>query len=123
MATVIITKQPTSVTVIPGQNTTFSVTASADFASPTYKYQWKLGGANISGATDSAYFIDPIAANNGNSYTVSVSALSGTSLQATVLSNAAVLTVTAESSPFDTFAVYPETGAERFKRLRHLGYV
>jgi len=124
MATVILTTNPTSVTVVPGQNTTFSAVASADFAPASYQYQWKLNGADISGATNSSYFIDPVIGNNGNRYTVVVSALSGSTVVATVGSSPdAVLTVLAESSPFDKFAVYPETGEERFKRLRHLGYV
>lgn len=123
MANVILTSQPTSLTAVPGQNSTFSVVASANFSSATYSYQWKVNTVNISGATSSSYTIDPVIGDNGKLFTVSVSALSGAVAQATVLSNAAILTVTAESSPFDKFAVYPETGKERFLRLRNLGYV
>jgi hypothetical protein len=125
MPSVIITSQPTSVSVVPGQNTMFSATPSADFAPAIYSYQWKKNGSNISGATSSSYFIEPLLVDNGSSFTVSVSALSGSPLQsvATILSNAAVLTVAADSSLFAKFAIYPESGKERFTRLRNLGYV
>lgn len=123
MASIIITSQPASLTAVPGQNTTFSVTPSADFTSASYSYQWKVNTVDIAGATNSTYFIDPVVGDNGKSFTVSVSALSGSALQATALSDAAVLTVVAESGPFDKFALYPETGKERFLRLRNLGYV
>jgi len=124
MASVILTSQPVSLTAVPGQNITFSVTPSADFAPVSYLYQWKLNTVNIAGATNSTYFIDPVIGDSGKSYTVSVSALSGASLQATVLSNpATVLTVVAETSIFAKFARYPESGEERFRRLRNLGYV
>ena len=123
MANVIITTQPAAATAVPGQNTTFSVVASSDFTPVTYQYQWKKGGSDITGATSSSYTIDPTSANNGNQFAVTVSALSSGSVVATVNSNNATLTVTAEATPFDKFAVYPETGKERFLRLHHLGYV
>lgn len=127
MATVIISTQPVSLSAIPGQNSTFSVTPSADFATATYAYQWKLNTVNITGANSSSYFIDPVIGDNGKSFTVAVSALSATATgifsQATVTSNAATLTVTAETIPFSNFAIYPETGKQRFLRLRNLGYV
>ena len=123
MANVIITSQPANATANPGQNTTFFVVASSDFTSVTYEYQWKNGSANISGATSSSYTIDPTSANNGNQFAVTVSALSGGSVVATAVSNNATLTITPEATPFDKFAVYPETGKERFLRLHHLGYV
>ena len=125
MPTVIITNQPASVTVVPGQNTTFSVNASADFSPATYAYQWKRGGVNIPAATTSKYFIEPVIGDNQSSFTVSVSALSGTPLQsvATVNSTTATLSVVADTDIFGKFAIYPESGKERFTRLRHLGYV
>lgn len=125
MANIIITTQPAAVSVVPGQNVTFSVVASANFASPSYAYRWAANTVNIAGATSSSYEIDPVIGDNSKSFTVSVSALSGSPLQAvaTVVSNAAVLTVAAEASPFDKFAIYPETGKERFLRLHNLGYL
>ena len=125
MANVIIVSQPVAASVIPGQDVTFSVTPSADFSPVSYAYQWLNYGVDISGATSSTYFIDPVIGNHGSVLSVSVSALSGSPLVAvaTVISVSAVLTVVAESSPFDKFALYPETGKERFARLRNLGYV
>jgi len=125
MTNIIITTQPVAASVVPGQNVTFSVTPSADFSPASYSYQWKVNTVNIAGATSSTYFIDPVLGDNSKSFTVSVSALSGSPLQAvaTVLSDAAVLTVTAETDVYAKFALYPETGKERFLRLRHLGYI
>jgi hypothetical protein len=125
MSSVIFTTQPTSLSATPGQNTTFSAVASANFSSAVYSYQWSRNSVNIVGATSSSYFIDPLLADNGSSFTVSVSALSGAPLRAvaTATSSAAVLTVLNESGIFAKFALYPESGVERFTRLRNLGYV
>jgi hypothetical protein len=128
MASVIIQTQPVSVSVVPGQDTTFSVVPSANF-SATYSYQWRLGGVPIAGATSPSYFIDPLIGDNSKSFTVSVSALSAapqlsaTVAMATVVSNAAILTVTEPNYPFSVFEKGKETGVQRFRRLRHLGYV
>ena len=125
MATVIIKNQPASVTAVPGENTTFFVIPSADFSPASYAYQWLRDNVNINGATSSSYFIDPLSADNGASFTAAVSALSGSPLTtvATVTSNPAVLTVAADAGPYQFWAVYPESGEERHTRLRHLGYV
>lgn len=129
MASVIIQTQPVSVSVVPGQDTTFSVTASANVAPVTFGYQWKVGGTPITGANSSSYFIDPLIGDNSKSFTVAVSALSAapqlsaTVAIATVASNAAVLTVTEPAYPFNIFEKGNETGVQRFRRLRHLGYV
>ena len=62
--------QPQSTNVIPGQSVTFSVTASG--TSPL-AYQWHLGGARITGATNSTYTTNAVRlAANGNVYSVSV---------------------------------------------------
>jgi hypothetical protein len=123
MATVIIKNQPSSVSAVPGQNTTFSVTPSADFSPVTYTYQWKVNGINISGATSDSYFIDPQLTDNGKRYSVSLSALSAGVVQSTVSSVSATLTVTANVGPYAFWELYPESGEERHTRLRHLGYV
>jgi len=117
MPNVVITTQPTSQTVVPGQNTTFSVTASADFSPVTYNYRWS------NNATTQSITIDPLIGNNGNTFSVTVSALSAGVLQATVNSLTATLTVQEDVKPFDTYDVGPETGRERHRRLRLLGYV
>jgi hypothetical protein len=134
MPSVILTSQPSStLSVVPNQNTSFTVAASADFAA-SYVYQWKRGASNISGATSSTYAFEPALADNSLVYTCSVSAMSATSTgtfaQATVVSTGTTLTVTADSSVYSKWvlgavaAVNPskESGKERFLRMRHLGY-
>lgn len=133
MASVIITtltpSAGTTLTDIPfGQDTTFSVVPSADFTTATYTYQWKKGGTAISGATNSLYKFDALTETLGT-YTVSVSALSATSSgifsQATVNSGNIVLSTVAEDEvkPFDTYDLGVESGRERHRRMRHLGYI
>jgi len=122
MVTANITKTPASATVVPGQNTTFSVTTSAAFTPTSYAYQWKQNGTTIAGATTSSYLIDPVIGDNGKTFSVAVSALSGGSAFSTT-SNTLTLSVLEDVTIFSKFAVYPETGEERFRRLRNLGYV
>jgi hypothetical protein len=122
MANIVITTQPQSITVVPGKDTTFTVVGSADF-NATYGYQWKLGGTPIAGATSNSYFIDPLMTNNGNVFSVSVSALSAGVSLASVNSNNATLTVQEDIPPFNVFDKGKETGRERHRRLRLLGYI
>jgi hypothetical protein len=133
MASVIIkTLTPSAGTTLSnvpfGQDTTFSVVASADFSTATYAYQWKKGGTAISGATDNSYKFDALTANLGT-YMVSVSALSangtGTWTQATVNSGNIVFASVAEDAvkPFDTYDLGVESGRERHRRMRLLGYI
>lgn len=127
MSNIIITTQPQSVAAVPGQNTTFSVVASANFSPVTYLYQWRVGTAPavaIPGATNSTYFIDPVLADNGKTFSVLVSGLSANGVVRDVeTSSGAVLTVTADTGRFAKFARGSESGEERFKRLRNLGYI
>ncbi len=82
----VISSQPASQTISVGQTATFSVTASG---SGTLTYQWKKGGAGISGATSASYTTPAAtASDNGASFTVTVTGTSGN-----VTSNAATLTV------------------------------
>lgn len=133
MASVIInTLTPSAGTTLSnvpfGQDTTFSVVASADFLTATYAYQWNLGGSAVSGATGSSYKFDALTETLGT-YTVSVSALSATSegtvAQATVTSGSIVLASVAEDSvkPFDTYDLGTESGRERHRRMHLLGYI
>ena len=117
MANVIITSQPTSRTVVPGQNTTFTVTASADYTPVTFAYKWS------NGPTTQSFTIDPLIGDNGNTYSVSVSALSADVAVATVTSNTVTLTVNEDVNPYDDYDRGPETGRERHRRLRLLGYI
>lgn len=132
---IVLTSQPAStLSVVPNQNTTFSVAASANFNVASYSYQWKKGASNISGATSSTYFFEPSLSDNGSTFTCVVSGLSATSSgnvpQAFVISTGVTLTVTADSGPYAMHVQGPvananplkESGKERFLRLRNLGY-
>jgi hypothetical protein len=68
----VITSQPSSVTVSPGQSVTFSVTASG-----ASTYQWQLNGAPLAGATGPTLVIASAQAANSGVYTVVVSNASG----------------------------------------------
>ena len=119
MAEVIITSQPVSLTAVPGQDSTFSVTASANFSPVQFGYKWS------SGQTTQSIVIDPLIGDNGSTYSVSVSALSGSPLTAvaTVSSNVVTLTVSEDVPPYDKYDLGKETGRERHRRLRLLGYI
>lgn len=143
MPSVILTSQPTTLSVVPNQNTTLTVVASADFNSTGYTYQWKrsatagglIGAAvNISGATNPSYSFEPALVDDGFKYYCSVAALSTTSAGpnqsvATVNSTGLTLTVAADATVFARWTPKPndpnplnESGQERFRRMRNLGY-
>lgn len=131
MATVILTTQPVASTIFVGTDTTFSVVASTDISNPSYTYQWAVSTtslANIAGATTSSLTIDPNFSDSGNVYTVSVSALSSTSVglssAGSVTSTGARITVIDDPTPpYNSQDVYPESGRARHQRLWHLGYI
>ncbi|HLP01140.1 MAG TPA: immunoglobulin domain-containing protein, partial [Opitutaceae bacterium] len=85
-----ITTQPSSQTVTVGGSVSFSVAASG---TAPLSYQWKKGGANISGATSATYSIASAAAGDAGTYTVVVSNSAGSAT-----SNGATLTVNAAST-------------------------
>ena len=81
-----IVAQPASQTVNAGQTATFAVSASG---SGTLTYQWKKGGAAISGATSASYTTPATAASDsGSQFSVTVTNSIGSAT-----SNAATLTV------------------------------
>jgi len=80
-----ITAQPVNQTACAGGSATFTVAASG---SGTLTYQWRKGGANISGATAASFTINPVAAGDAGSYDVVVSSSCGSAT-----SSAATLTV------------------------------
>ena len=83
-----ITAQPASATVTTGATATFTVVASG---TAPLSYQWNLGGTAITGATSASYTTPATTlADNGSSFTVTV-----TNAQGTVTSSAAILTVQA----------------------------
>lgn len=83
--TLAIIAQPLNVTVTAGGTATFSVTA---WASPAPVYQWRVNGANISGAVNSVLTLSNTMPSDGGSYSVIVSNNSGT-----ITSSNAILTV------------------------------
>ena len=143
MASVILSTQPAStLSVVPNQNTTFTVAASANFDVTSYSYQWKrsatagglIGAAlDITGATSSSYKFEPASADNGFKYYCVVTATGVEDEEpatATVNTTGIALTVATDGSIFSAHvkgavaAVNPskESGQERFRRIRHLGY-
>ncbi len=85
-----ITQQPQSLTVRPGSNVSFSVTASGSALS----YRWRKNSNSIPGATTSSYTITNAQAADAGSYSVVVSNAVGS-----VSSTGAVLTVLVITRP------------------------
>lgn len=86
-----IATQPTSQTVSPGANVSFSVVA--DSATPL-SYQWKKNGSDVVGATSSILSFPSVLESDAGNYTVVVTNSAGS-----VTSNVAVLTVNAVVVP------------------------
>jgi hypothetical protein len=81
-----ITSSPQSITAIPGQSATFTVSASG--TSPL-TYQWQRGGSDIAGATQASYTLPSVSASDsGAVFTATVSNTFGS-----VTSSGATLTV------------------------------
>jgi hypothetical protein len=128
--------QPQSQSAVPGQDTTFTVQASSNDVpalSARYTYQWStiVGSvtSTIPDATSTSYVFDPLLGNNGNRFVAVATFLSGaggnpSTFVSRVTSNQAILTVAEDGTyPFNLFDLGSETGQERHRRLRHLGYV
>jgi hypothetical protein len=88
-----IVSQPRSQTVIAGQSASFSVSATG--TAPLH-FQWRKNGANIAGATASAYTLANAQPANAGQYTVAVSNNGGvaTSAPATLAVNYTLLVTT-----------------------------
>jgi len=99
----VITDQPDNVTVPAGQTATFLVSATG---TAPLAYQWRKNGANIAGATASAYTISAVQASDAGNYQVVVSNAAGS-----VVSETATLTVTAFNAPPTASITAPATGA------------
>jgi streptogramin lyase len=80
-----ITLEPQSQTVNAGTSVTFTVAATG---SPAPAYQWQIGGASISGATNAALTLTNVQSTVAGGYTVIVTNTAGS-----VASDAATLTV------------------------------
>src|SRR2546426_1405702 len=70
----VITQQPASQTARLGGTATFTVQASG--TSPLV-FQWRKNGVNVPGATGSSLTLTGVAAEDGGSYTVAISDLTG----------------------------------------------
>ncbi len=86
--TLTITAQPQGLTVNPGTNVTFSVTASGVVP---LTYQWSLNASNILGATNSSLTLSNVQVSDAGSYSVLVSNNFGT----VTSSNAALVVIQA----------------------------
>ena len=81
----VITSHPQALTKSPGEDATFSVTATG---AATLTYQWRKGGSNISGATSASYTIASVQESDEGSFDCVVTNSAGAAT-----SNAATLTV------------------------------
>ena len=134
MPSVILTSQPgATLSVVPNQNTTLTVAASADYNVVSYSYQWKRAGSNVTGATNASYTFEPALADNGLTYTCVVSGLSATGTgnvaQTSRVSTGVALSVAADATTFARWTPkandpnpLKESGPERFRRMRNLGF-
>lgn len=128
-----ISVQPQTQSAFIGQNTTFTVQGSTSLnpLSAGFTYAWfTSSGTTVTnvipaGASNTSYEIDPQLSQSGLGVFATVNCLSGAPLtfQTTLTSNLAILTVTEDSAPFDTYDVWPESGKERHRRLHLLGYI
>jgi len=84
-STVTITSQPQNVTVVAGNNASFSVGASG---SGTLTYQWRFNGTNLPGQTSSTLSLLNVQPVNAGPYAVNVTDANGS-----MLSSNATLTV------------------------------
>lgn len=88
----IITSQPQSQTVAPGQAATFSVSGTGTMP---FSFQWQRNGVNIPGANGASYTLPNVSrSDNGARFRVVVSNAFGS-----VTSNEATLTVIANKAP------------------------
>lgn len=70
LAAPVILQQPQSITCFPDSfNKSFTVVVTGD---PSFTYQWKLNGVNISGANDSTYTIPVVEAGDAGTYVCAI---------------------------------------------------
>lgn len=124
MATIFTRNLASLSSTIPGRDITFAVTASSNYlpSDVSYRYQWQVNSTNVTGAVFNSYTIDPLMTDNGKKYLCTVVALSNSVIKDTVNSVEVTLEVHEDVAPFDRFDFGKETGRERHRRMRHLGY-
>jgi hypothetical protein len=131
MADFIISTQPQSVTAVPGQDSTFTVLGSTNYSPLTsiaFDYQWYVDDVLISNAESASYTIDPLIEDSGKEFFATVTVLSGDeepleTYVTRLTSGTVTLTVEEDVAPFDVYDRGSETGRERHRRLRLLGYI
>lgn len=126
MATIFTRNLASLSSTIPGRDITFAVTASSDYlpSDVSYQYQWQVNSAPVTGAVFNSYTIDPLMTDNGKTFSCTVTPLSNSVVQTLEIINSVTLTleVHEDVAPFDRFDFGKETGRERHRRMRHLGY-
>lgn len=100
----VITVPPQNLTVTVGASATFSVTANG---SPSPTYQWRFNDMDIPGATGSSYTKAEVQLADAGDYTVVIS-----NIVATILSEAATLTVTPAAPQIDSIVLLPSGQAQ-----------
>jgi glucose/arabinose dehydrogenase len=91
-----LASQPESLTVLPGQPATFTVSATG---TPSLRYQWQRDGSDLAGQTASSLTLAPVKlSDSGARFRVRVSNDFGS-----VLSNEATVTVRNNTAPAATF--------------------
>ncbi len=89
----LITSQPVDLNLTPGLTATFSVAATGP---GPLRYQWRINGTNIPGATNASLVLGPVTAANQGVYSVLVSNGSGASLSAGAVLTVYALAVTGQ---------------------------
>ena len=119
-----------TVTAVPFQDITLTVAPSANFSATRYLYQWAQGGVNIGGAITSSYKFDASTTPGHTSFSCAVSGLSGANGSTFVYSETTpnmIVTVIGDTSIFARHLPkganqLKESGFERFRRIRNMGY-
>jgi hypothetical protein len=96
-----ITAQPQGLTATAGSNVTFSVTATG---TAPLSYLWRFNGANISGASDSAYTRNNVQSADAGDYSVLVSNVAGSATG----SNATLTVVQPIELHMDSLTILPD---------------
>lgn len=103
----VITNQPASVAILPGQTASFSVGASGE---PTLAYQWYHAGAVITDATASSFVRTNVQSPDLGAYQVAITNSFGAVTSAPVyLTFIAAPTITNQPSSLSVEAGYPAT--------------